>query len=123
MSMADENVSLEGLKSLKVLNLTAQSGVNLHLMKQIAALRTLRKLDLYDTAVWDRGLHEIRGLVDLEELNVRGTLVTSEGLRELVPLRRLKRLSISPRLTPEIVDTLEQMPSLEYLEADWNEAD
>ena len=46
-------------------------------------MRTLKKLDLSDTAVTDEGLAHLKDLTSLQELTVSRTRVTEEGIKAM----------------------------------------
>ena len=52
-------------------------------LKELAGLKHLHKLDLFNTKVTDAGLKELAGLKSLRELRLIATKVTAAGVAEL----------------------------------------
>jgi Leucine rich repeat len=82
---------LAGLKNLQRLDLF-DTGVTDAGLKELAGLKSLRSLGLCHTKVTDAGLGELAGLQNLEYLNLARTAVTDEGLKELAGLNNLQSL-------------------------------
>jgi hypothetical protein len=62
--------------------------------RSIAALKTLRVLDLRGTKFNDSYVKWLTGLYDLASLNLAGTKITDEGVQELAGLVGLKSLDL-----------------------------
>ena len=61
-------------------------------LKELAGLKSLQSLNLWDTLVTDAGLKELGGLTSLQSLDLKSTRVTDAGLKELAGLKSLQRL-------------------------------
>ncbi|MCE9566473.1 MAG: hypothetical protein K8U57_31000 [Planctomycetes bacterium] len=112
-----DNVSDAGLPPLKGLKLqllaleaTATSDAGL---KDIAAIRSLRKLDLIGTKVQGPGLVHLKALPELTELWLDGTSVSGEGLRNLAELLVLETLGLDA--TPIGDDDLVHLKNIKRL--------
>src|SRR5665213_3331243 len=64
-------------------------------LKNLADLKGLQTLNLWDTKVTDAGLKELAGLKGLQTLNLADTKVTDAGLKELAGLKGLQTLDLS----------------------------
>jgi hypothetical protein len=83
------------------------------LLAGIPAVRSLRVLDISETAVTDAGLAEVAKLSHLEDLSLWGTAVTDQGVAALRPLEKLASLNLGEtRVTDSCVESLAQMASL-----------
>ena len=60
-------------------------------LKELAALKALRTLDLCVSKVTDANLKELATLKGLQELDLDGTLVTDAGLKELEAIQGYRR--------------------------------
>ena len=58
----------------------------------MAALVTLRELQLNDAQIDDEGMDHLAALTELEVLNISGTRITDAGLQKLQPLGRLRNI-------------------------------
>lgn len=67
-------------------------------MAHIGQIRSLRELDLSDTAVGDAGMAHLRPLAGLESLNLSYSAVGDDGLRALRALPSLRNLNLDSRL-------------------------
>jgi internalin A len=64
-------------------------------MKELAALKNLQTLILWDTQVTDAGLKDLAALKNLQALNLGATQVTDAGLKELANFKELQTLALS----------------------------
>jgi hypothetical protein len=65
-----------------------------YLAQEEASLQTLRVLDLADSRVSDRGLHQLQVLTSIHQLDLRGTAVSFRGVRELLSRLHLRWLNV-----------------------------
>jgi Leucine-rich repeat (LRR) protein len=84
---------LAALKSLRRLYLGDTPVTNAGL-KELAALKSLQSLDLHGTQVTDAGLKELAALKSLRELDLHGTQVTDAGVKDLTALKSLQLLTV-----------------------------
>ena|SRR5438128_1132340 len=84
---------LAGLKELHRLDLFDANVTDAGL-KEIAALKQLQWLELSGTRVTDAGLKHLAALQELRELELESTAVTDAGLRELAALKKLEQLNL-----------------------------
>lgn len=83
----------------------------------------LRKLDLYDSPVSDRGLAEIGNMKNLESLDLSYSNVTDEGMKSLEKLQNLKRLSLKYcNLGDKGIESIAKLKNLELLNLKANSA-
>jgi HEAT repeat protein len=86
-------------------------------LKEFAALKQLRDLDLSGTNVTDAGLRDLAALKQLQKLNLAGTQITDAGLKHLAALKELESLGLySTKVTDaglKEVAALEQLQSLD----------
>ena len=89
-------------------------------LKELAGLKSLQALVLYNTKVTDAGLKELAGLKNLQSLNLGWTKVTDAGLKELAGLKSLQSLNLGwTKVTDAGLKELAGLKSLQtlYLEA------
>jgi hypothetical protein len=84
---------LAGLKALEVLILY-NTGVTDTKLKELANLKALKGLDLGGTPVTDKGLKELAGLTGLSNLVLNSTKITDAGLKELAGFKALHKLNL-----------------------------
>ncbi|MBS1957160.1 MAG: protein kinase [Cyanobacteria bacterium SZAS-4] len=83
----------------------------------------LRKLDLYDSPVHDRGIAEIGNMKNLEILDLSYSDITDKGARSLERLQKLKRLSLKYcSLGDTGVESISKLKSLELLNLKANQS-
>lgn len=106
---------LAGLRNLHTLGLFDTQVTDAGL-KELVGLTNLRTLDLGDTYVTDAGLKELAGLSSLQTLNLRNTHVSDAGLRELSGLKDLKMLDLAAtHVTDAGLKVLAAMKDMQYL--------
>jgi hypothetical protein len=71
-------------------------------LKDLAALQSLRHLDLGKTEITDAGLKELGTLLRLQRLNLWHTKVTDAGLHELTVLKNLEHLDLAETEVTEV---------------------
>jgi internalin A len=64
-------------------------------LRELAELKTLQYLFLYNTPVTDAGMKELAGLTSLQALSLASTKVTDVGLKELTGLNNLQFLHLA----------------------------
>ena len=86
-------------------------------LKDLAGLKRLRTLVLWNTKVSDRGLKELAGLTELETLDLDETKVTDVGLQLLAEMPRLQRLDIrdTKSTVAGVADLRKALPALPHL--------
>jgi hypothetical protein len=85
-------------------------------LRELAAFKQLRQLNLSRTQVTDGGLKRLASLNELEMLNLSRTGVTDKGVKELAALQRLRELDLSrTEVTGEGVKGLARLKRLEKL--------
>ena len=72
----------QGMEHLQILHLK-QAPLEDSSLKQIAALKTLRELDLSDSSFCDQHVASLQPLQELEQIVLNGVPITSEGVRQL----------------------------------------
>ena len=110
--------SITGLKNLKALRLSGQSGattVDDEGMVSVGQLTGLKALLLDFLWVSGAGLAELKDLQGLEELYLASTLVGDEDLEQLVLFPQLKKLRVS-KLSQVSRPGIEQIAQLSHLE-------
>lgn len=107
---------LEGLDRLERLSL-AQTHVSDHALEIVAALPSLRELDLFFCEhITDSGASRLRRAAKLERLNVRGTKISDSGVKFLTDLESLRSLDIGiTEIGDPAIELLEDLPGLETL--------
>ncbi len=86
------------------------------MMKGLASLKKLKRLNLKDTLVNDDGLQYIAGVQSLEVLNLYGLKITDKGLAYLKDLKNIRQLNLlGGPITDEGVEVLAGFPKLEEL--------
>ena len=63
-------------------------------LKEIAGLKQLTALELYDTQITDAGLKDLAGLTNLVELSLWSTKISDAGLKELAGRKKLTWLNL-----------------------------
>jgi hypothetical protein len=86
----DALVKFPNLEALRMENDRATSQA----YRSLAALKTLRTLDLRGTKFNDSYVHWLSGLDALASLNLEGTKITDAGIKELAGLSALKSLDL-----------------------------
>src|SRR5579871_2957585 len=61
-------------------------------LRELKALKSLKRLNLDDTKITDAGLKYLANSKELEEITLTNTKVTDAGIKELIGLKKLKRL-------------------------------
>lgn len=90
----DETLShIANLKSLKMLEISMCNDITDDGVRHLASLTNLEDLDLFASAVGNRGQSHLSNLTNLRRLQLSG-LGTEEGLRHLTKLTRLESLTI-----------------------------
>jgi Leucine Rich repeat len=85
-------------------------------VKELAALKHLRELDLSWAQVTDAGLKELTSLKGLQALDLSFTEVTDAGLRELKDLENLRELRLhSLKVTDKGLEHLKSLSRLQKL--------
>jgi Leucine-rich repeat (LRR) protein len=84
---------LAALKQLRNLDLNSTKVTDAGL-KDLAALKQLETLDLDNTKVTDAGLKDLAALKELQILTLNGTKVTDAGLKDLAALKQLDALDL-----------------------------
>lgn len=83
----------------------------------------LRKLDLYDSPVSDRGIAEIGNMQNLESLDLSYTNITDKGAKNLEKLQKLRRLSMKYcNVGDEAMESIAKLKNLELLNLKANRA-
>jgi hypothetical protein len=112
----DEDLSrLTVFKSLELLALN-QTTISDSAMENVAQLSSVRRLNLYDTAISGTGLALLEDMPNLEEIWV-GPSITN---REMIALGRIKSLRTinvysSPAVDDSGLEALRQLPELDIL--------
>lgn len=89
-----------------------------HDMRFVGMLTGLRKLDIQQSEVGERGLRELRHLQQLAVLDASGLNATSTGWEVLTGLANLRQLKLRvPQETPTEIGWAGEFPKLERLEA------
>ena len=80
-------------------------------------MTSLTRLHLEQTKITDKGLANLKGLINLEYLNLYGTEITDLGLEELAGLSKLKNLYVwQTKVTEAGVGKLKKaVPNLEIV--------
>ncbi|MGJ8697253.1 MAG: c-type cytochrome domain-containing protein [Verrucomicrobiaceae bacterium] len=116
-SMGDEQLAkLEPVaESLTSLQLGSTSVTEAALEAALPKMQNLKKLNLSQTAITDKGLDAVSKLSNLESLNLYGTKVSDEGIKKLKSLTNLKKLYLwDSQATPEGGEALKkELPQLE----------
>jgi internalin A len=92
-----ELAGLKNLQSLHIFN-TKISGNGL---KELSELNNLQDLDLLSTQVTDAGLKVLASLKNLQALNLGNTRVSNVGLKELANLKNLRSLKLNRTLVTD----------------------
>jgi len=79
--------SLAGLAKLESLNLWQAKGIDDTAASNLVSLRTLKTLDVSETAIGDPGLEQLRALQGLRRLYLAGSRVTEAGVQAFIRSR------------------------------------
>lgn len=94
--------AIEGLKDLEIsLQLTANDA------RELANIKTLRRLSLNGSKLTNFGLDAIATLPNVEDLDLYNTYITNDGLRLLKRMPKLKRLQLGPSRFENEMENLE----------------
>jgi hypothetical protein len=86
-------------------------------LNRLAAIRSLRTLNLSGPNMTDARLKELAGLKGLETLNLRHTEVTDEGMKDLAKMQALQELDVSwTKVTDAALKDLADLPALQKLD-------
>jgi internalin A len=90
-------------------------------MPLLAQMKELRRLDLSQTRISDRGLRALKTAPAIEELNLSfAEQITDEGAATVKGWKRLRRLNLrGTKITDATLDFLSGVPSLEWLDIGW----
>jgi hypothetical protein len=83
-------------------------------LKELAGLRSLVVLNLYDTKVTDKGFKDLAGLKSLRALGLGRNKISGESLDELTALKFLRSLDLA--ITPLTDAGLKKLAGLAFLE-------
>ena len=118
-SMTDDHFSKLGsiYESLISLQLGSTSVTEAALEAHLPKMFNLRKLNLSQTSITDKGLDAIAQLSNLEWLNLYGTEVTDAGIAKLKGLTKLEKVYLwNSKATPEGGKALQkELPNLEVI--------
>ncbi len=84
---------LAAIRSLRTLNLSGPNMTDARL-KELAELKALQTLNLRHTEVTDEGMKDLAKMAALQELDVSWTKVTDAGLKDLADLPALQTLDV-----------------------------
>lgn len=86
-------------------------------LRDLAAISTLRKLDLSETRITDHGLRQLKNASGITDLNLRfAESITGEGISALKSWKQLKRLNLAgTKISDSALQQISQLNSLEEL--------
>ena len=112
--------ALQGLDSLRLLNLSAMRFISDEGLKCVAGLTKLKSLDVSysDLAlkpISDLGMLQIRNLTQLERLQLHRTKITDAGLAGLSEMQHLKELGLPTGVSNQTLHRIKDLNVLESL--------
>jgi internalin A len=90
-------------------------------MPMLAQMKELKRLDLSQTRISDRGLRALKTAPSIEQLNLSfAEQITDEGAATVKDWKQLRRLNLrGTKITDSTLEFLSGVPSLEWLDIGW----